>query len=70
METANMIEGAIETADKIFQESYLINYVEFKAHFATIQESEAIVDVFRKDVEASTKDKFLQAILRGIEKYL
>jgi len=44
--------------------------VEFKTHFATIQDSESIVDVFRKDVEASTKDKFVQAIIRGIEKYI
>ena len=47
-----------------------MNYLEFKNYLETIEESEIILGVFKKDVEKSIKDKFLEAVFRAIQKYM
>ena len=54
----------------MFQESYLINYMDFKTYIVGLPDSKAIVDVFTTEIESSTKEKFLSAIFKAVEKYI
>ena len=50
-----MIERALESTEKMFQESYLINYMDFKTYIVGLPDSKAIVDAFTTDIENSAK---------------
>ena len=49
-ETANIFETALEANEKLYQESYLLNYMEFKTHISNIEDSSDIIESFRKEL--------------------
>jgi hypothetical protein len=58
METANIIENFMENSDKVFQDSYMLKYMEFKSFLSTLQSPEKITDLFKEEMQIETQVKF------------
>ena len=51
METANMIQNVMESSDKVFQDSYMIKYMEFKSFLNDLQNPDEINGLFKEEME-------------------
>jgi len=47
METANMIDNVMENSDKIFQDSYLLKYMEFKSIINDLKKPEDLAALYK-----------------------
>lgn len=56
----------MEDTDKVFQESYLAKYMEFKSYLTQIPRPDQIHSIFREEMEKSTKQRFFEGMARAI----
>ncbi len=56
----------MESTNSIFEETYMMKYVEFKNYLTQIKKPEDIVDYFVSNMNFNMKDKFLKAMQRAI----
>ena len=68
METANMIDNVMENSDKIFQDSYLLKYMEFKSIINDLKKPEDLAALYKQDMENATKQKFKDGMNRTLNK--
>lgn len=68
METANMIDNVMENSDKVFQDSYILKYMEFKSFLNDLKKPEELTELYRQDMEHATKEKFKEGINRTLKK--
>jgi hypothetical protein len=68
METANMIDNAIESSDRVFQDSYLLKYAEFKSFVNELVRPEEIGELYREEMESATRQKFKDGMNRTLKK--
>lgn len=68
METANMIDNVMENSDKVFQDSYMLKYMEFKSFMNDLKKPEEIGELYRQDMESATKQKFKEGMNRTLKK--
>ena len=68
METANMIDNVIENSDKVFQDSYLLKYMEFKSFMNDLKKPEELNDLYKEEMENATKQKFKDGMNRTLKK--
>lgn len=47
METANMIDNVMENSDKVFQDSYLLKYMEFNSFMNDLKKPEDLTAVYK-----------------------
>lgn len=58
----------MESTNSIFEETYMMKYVEFKNYLTQIKKPEDIVDYFVSNMNFNMKDKFLKAMQKAIYK--
>lgn len=59
-----MIQDAVESIEKAFQSSYILKYMEFKSYISKLQRPESLMDIFKDEMEISTKLKFKEGLNR------
>lgn len=47
METANTIDNVMENSDKVFQDSYLLKYMEFKSFMNDLKKPEDLTALYK-----------------------
>lgn len=60
------IENVMESTNSIFEETYMMKYVEFKNYLTQIKKPEDIVDYFISNMNFSMKEKFLKAMQKAV----
>lgn len=62
------IENVMESTNSIFEETYMMKYVEFKNYLTQIKKPEDIVDYFVTNMNFHMKEKFLKAMQKAVYK--
>ncbi len=52
---AEQVELMVENTDKIFRDSYMLKYLEFKAHIVKLQKPEDVAAIFCQDMGHALK---------------
>ncbi len=68
METANMIDNVMENSDKVFQDSYLLKYMEFNSFMNDLKKPEDLTALYKQDMENATKQKFKDGMNRTLKR--